>query len=101
MFISEVLRLIWIKKSAIMELLKLFSYCSLELFTKHFEFLFNTILGQDDLTCDDVGWWSGLNKGVNIIDDVDIGFCNTVEGIWELAIILFHTIELQLTLLSL
>ena len=43
-------------------------------FYKNFESLFNTVLGQDGLICDDVGWWSALNKGSYGIDDVDIGF---------------------------
>ena len=48
--------------------------------TKNIEYLFNIVLGQDGIICDDVGWWSGLNKGGKIIEDVEIGFCNIVEG---------------------
>ena len=47
--------------------------------TKNIESLFNTVLGQDSLICDDVGWWGGFKKGGNSIDDADIGFCNTME----------------------
>ena len=54
--------------------------------------LFNNSLDQDGLICDkfcwwsalifdDVGWWSGFNKVGNIIDDLCIGFLNTLEGI--------------------
>ena len=63
-----------------MELLILFLYCSLDFFTKNLWSLFNTVLGQDGIICYDVGSWSGLNKGGNGIDDIVIGFCNTVEG---------------------
>ena len=50
------------------------------LFFKNFESLFNTILGQDDIICDDFGWWSGFNKGGDRIDDVEIGLGDVVEG---------------------
>ena len=63
-----------------MELIELFLYFNLAFFTKHIESLFNTLLGQDSLICDDVSWWSGFKEGDSSIDDVDIGFCNTVEG---------------------
>ena len=49
-------------------------------FYKNFESLFNTVLGQDGLICDDVGWWSALNKGSYGIDDVDIGFGKIMQG---------------------
>ena len=39
------------------------------IFIKNLDSLFNTVLVQDDLICDDVGWWSGFNKGGNIIDN--------------------------------
>ena len=66
-----------------MKLLQLFSYCSLAFFTKTFESLFNTVLGQDGLIFDDVGWWSGLNKGNNIIYDVDIILPDILEGMGD------------------
>ena len=69
---TGVLRLIWLNKSVGMKLMQLFSYCSLAFFTKTFESLFNTVLGQDGLIFDDVGWWSGLNKVGDSIYDVDI-----------------------------
>ena len=42
--------------------------------------LFNIILIQDGIICDDVGWCIGLNKDVNRIYNVDIGPCDYVEG---------------------
>ena len=50
------------------------------IFIKFFESLFNTVLGHDGLICDEVGWWSWLNKGGDKIYDVEIGLSNTVEG---------------------
>ena len=64
-----------------MKLLYLFFYFSLYLLTKEHEYLFDNVLRQDGLICDDVGWWSGLEKGGNIINNVDVGFCNTVKFI--------------------
>ena len=61
-------------------MLQLFLYYSLAFFIKNLEYLLYIVLGQDGLICDDVGWWSGFNKCGNIIDDVEIGFYNTVEG---------------------
>ena len=58
----------------------IFLYCSLDFLNQKLESVFNTVLGQDGIICDDVGWWSGFNKGGNIIDAVDIEFWNTVEG---------------------
>ena len=43
------------------------------------ESLFNTLLGQDGLICDDVGWWSRLNKGGYEIDNVEIGLGDIAE----------------------
>ena len=62
-----------------MEMLQLFSCFSLALFTKKLDLMFNTVLVQDGIICGDVGWWSGLNKVGSSIDEVDIGFCNTLE----------------------
>ena len=62
-----------------MKILQLFLYWSLDFFTKTLESLFNNALGQDDIICDDVGWWSGLNKCGDIIDNVDIGLRYIVE----------------------
>ena len=73
MFIAEVLRLLSIKNSTIMELMKPFSYYILG-FKKNFECLFNTVLGKDGIICDDIGCWSGFNKCGNSIDNVYIGF---------------------------
>ena len=61
-----------------MKLLQFVLYWIITFFTKNFESLFNTLLGQDGLICDDVGWWSGLNKGGDIIYNVDIGFGDIV-----------------------
>ena len=63
-----------------MELLQLFSYCSFAFFTKNLESLFDNVLGKGSLICDNVGWWSGFKICGNIIDNADMGFCNTVEG---------------------
>ena len=46
---------------------------------KKCESLFKNFLGQDSLICDDVGWWSGFNKGDDSIYDVDIRLHNIVE----------------------
>ena len=74
------MRLFWINNSAVIKLLQLFLYCSLDFSTKNFESLFNTVLVQDSLISDDVGCCSGLNKGCGIIYDVDKGLRNIVEG---------------------
>ena len=37
-------------------------------------------MGQGGIICDDVGWWSGLNKGGDSIDDVYIGLGVIVKG---------------------
>ena len=50
------------------------------LFFKNIEYLFNNVLGKDGLICDDVGWWSGFNKGGNSINGVGIGLNDIVEG---------------------
>ena len=61
-------------------MLKLILYCSLDFFKK-FHSLYNTVLGQDGLICDCVGWWNAFNKYINIIDDIDIGLCDIVKDI--------------------
>ena len=48
------------------------------IFTKNLDSLFNTVLCQDGLICDDVGWWGGFNKGRDIIYSVDIGLFEIV-----------------------
>ena len=63
-----------------MKLLKLFLYCGLDFLTQNFESLFNNVLFQDGLICDDDVWCSGLNKGGDIIYDVGIGLHGIVEG---------------------
>ena len=73
------MRLLWLDNSAVIKLLKLFLYCSLEFPPKNFESLFHTVFVQDDLICDDAGWWSGLNKGGDIIDNSEIGLGDIVE----------------------
>ena len=50
------------------------------LFTKNIESLFNTVLVQDGIICDYVGWCSGFNKVGNIVEVVGIVFYNTVVG---------------------
>ena len=62
-----------------MEMLQLFLYHRLAFFTKNIESLFNTVLGQDGIICDDICWWSGFNKSGDIIDGIYIGPCNIVE----------------------
>ena len=42
--------------------------------------MFDTVLGQYGLIFDDVGWWSGFNKGGHGIDIVDICLGDIVEG---------------------
>ena len=49
-------------------------------FNKKLESLFNTVMGQDVIISDDVGWRSGFNKGGNSIGGIDIGLYNTVDG---------------------
>ena len=63
-----------------MKLLQIFFYWSLFFTPQNIESLSNTVLGQDVLICDDVGWWIGLNKGGDVIYSVDIGLRNIVEG---------------------
>ena len=41
--------------------------------------LLNTVLVQDGLICDNSGWCSRLNKGGDIIYDIEIVCCNIVE----------------------
>ena len=62
-----------------MEMIQLFLYFNLYFFTKTFESLFNNLIGQDGIICDFVGWWSGLKKCVNSIDN-DIDLDNTLES---------------------
>ena len=50
-------------------------------FNKYIEPLFNNVLCQYGLICDDVGWWIGINKGGDIICDIDIGLCGIAENI--------------------
>ena len=40
-------------------------------------------MDQDGLIFDDVGWWSGLNKGGNSIYGVGIGLHDIVEGMGD------------------
>ena len=63
-----------------MKLLKLFSHCSLEFPPKSFDSLFDTVLGQDGLICDCVGWWSEFNKVGDGVDYINIGLGNITEG---------------------
>ena len=56
-------------------------YYSLALLSKYLEYLLDAVLSQDGLIDDDVDWWSWFEKISNIINNVDIGFCNTVEFI--------------------
>ena len=70
------------------------------LHSKNFESLFNTVLGQDGLIFDDVGWWSGFNKGCDIVHGVEIGIGKIVEGVGKKNRLL-QTMEIQLDLPSL
>ena len=72
--------LICIKNSVVTKMLQLFPYFSLNFF-RDLESLFNTVLGQDCLICDDVGLCSGLNRVGYSIYDIGIGLRNIVEGI--------------------
>ena len=80
LFISEVARILCIDKCVVMKLLQLFLQCNLNFLYKKFNFLFDTLLVQDGLICDDVGWWSGFNKCVYGVENVDIGLFNIMEG---------------------
>ena len=80
LFIIEVTRLLWIDTSAVMKLLQLFSHCSLSFFSKDLNYLFDTVLGQDGLICGDVGWWIRFDKVSDVVDDVNIGIGNIMEG---------------------
>ena len=44
--------------------------------------MFNNVMVQDGLICDDVGWWSEINKGGDRIYDIDIVLCDILEGMW-------------------
>ena len=57
-----------------------FLTAALTFFTKKVESLFNNVLCQDGIICDDVGWWSGFNKVRDGVDNVDIGIGNIMEG---------------------
>ena len=63
------------------ETVSIIFHCSLAFFFKNVESIFDTVLGKDGIICDDVGWWSGFNKVSNIINNVGIGFCNTMNFI--------------------
>ena len=41
--------------------------------------MFITVLFQDGLICDNVGWWSGFNKYGDRIYDIDMGLSEIVE----------------------
>ena len=43
--------------------------------------MFDALLNQYGLIGDYFGWWSWFEKSRNIINNVDIGFCNTVDFI--------------------
>ena len=62
MFASEVARVIWLNKSAVMKLLQLFSHFRFTFLSKTFESLFDNVLIKDGIICDDAGCWSGLKK---------------------------------------
>ena len=79
MFASEVTRIIWLNNSTVMKLLQLFSHCSLEFLSKTFQSLFDTVLGQDGIICDDSGCWSGSKKISDGFDDVDISLSDIME----------------------
>ena len=64
-----------------MKLLQLFSYFSLDLFTKNFESLLSNLLVQGGIICVDVAWCSGFKKGVYNIYNFYIGLHDIVEGI--------------------
>ena len=39
-----------------------------------------TVLDQNVLVCNDVGWWNGFKKVGDIIFKVDIGLCNILDN---------------------
>ena len=63
-----------------MKLLQIFLHCSLTFLSKTFDSLFDTVFGWYGILCDDVGWWSGFNKGRDGVDKVDIGIGVIMEG---------------------
>ena len=79
LFVAEVLRLLFLENYAFMKLLQLFSHCNLAFHPKHFEYLFNNVLGKYGRICYDVGLWIGFNKVDDSIDNVGIGLIDIVE----------------------
>ena len=79
LFISKVVRLPCIRNYAVMKLLQLFLYCSLDFLSGDLKSLIDDILGQDGFICDDFGWWSRFNKSSNGVNDVDIGHVEIME----------------------
>ena len=79
-FISQVARILWLDNSVVMKLLQLFSHCSLAFLSKTFESIIDTVFFSDDLIFDNIGWWSGFNKGGYGFDDVDIGIGYIMKG---------------------
>ena len=51
------------------------------LFFQKNESLFNTVLVRDSLIFGDVFWWSGFNKGGDILYSIYIGLRKIVEGV--------------------
>ena len=64
----------------VVKLLQLFFHCSLASFFKYLKSVFDAVLGQDGLIFDDVGWWIRFKKVSDVVDGIDIGHGNVVEG---------------------
>ena len=54
------------------------SYCSLTFLSKDLKSLLDSVLSQEGLGGDDGGWWCWFEEISNRINNIDIGFCNTV-----------------------
>ena len=63
-----------------MKRLQFFLHCSLDFLSKNFDSIFDTVLGKDGIICDNIGWWSGLNKGSDGVDDIGIVLVEIMEG---------------------
>ena len=79
MFITDVLWFLKFDNPTAMKILYFFLYCVFSILVKDLESLFDAVLRQYGLTGDDVGWWCCFDESRNSINNVDIGFCNTVD----------------------
>ena len=63
-----------------MKILQIIFALKPQFFSKDLKYLFDTVLGQDGMIFDDVGWWSRFNKGKNGVDNFGIGLEKIMEG---------------------